>query len=353
MAISMKDNVNDKILPHLTDYTKDDLKNIINDNLQSYGKQYQKINIYNKNINVPLQKIWLLMPQVKIFKNVTFYANVKNTFPLTVMLGPNTGEIRKFYLFIKKIERHVQAIVKDITKKKSIQIRPATKSAEGFPPLMNLKMPSEKKGENCYELKFQIYNGHGQRIAMNSLTQGSYASAFIELKDVWISETEFGFNWTILQLQVIPEFNFSEYMFKDKYDPEDDTINNVVEECYHCMYCPNAHVRTHICNNSISNNNYQMFAGPIPPPPPPPPVIPYRESKLLTTTEDSDKKKPVVAESKGFAISIDQILSVKLRSVNKNKVADPDDPEENNQSPTNSDLEMLSNIRNNLKQNKD
>jgi len=338
----MEEHVGDKILAHLTDYTKDDLKNIINDSIQPYGSKYQKINIYNKNINVPLQKIWLLMPKVKIFKNVTLYNNTKNTFPLTVILGPNAGLIKKFYMFIKKIERHVQTIVKAITKKKTLQIKPSTKSAEGFPPLMNLKMPSTKIGDNCYELKFQIYNGNQQRTSITSITQGTYAMAFIELTDIWISDTEFGFNWSILQLQLFPEFNFSEFLFKDNKSDEQEQGNNGTEECYHCLYCPNAHVRTHVCGNSFSNTTNMSFLPP--PPPPPPPTFSFKNMDKSSSGNDMDKKKSS-EPAKGFSISIDQLLSIKLKSINKNKEKEPDPI------TTNSDLEMLS-IRNNLKQNK-
>lgn len=340
----MEEHVNEKILAHLTDYTKDDLKNIINDTLQPYGSKYHKINIYNKNINIPLQKIWLLLPKVKIFRNATINPNMKNTFPLTIMLGPNTGLIKKFYMFVKKIERAVQTIVKTITKNKSLQIKPSTKAAEGFPPLMNLKMPCEKKGD-CYELKFQIYNSMGQRTSIKSITQGTYTTAFIELSDVWISGTEFGFNWNILQLQIFPEFNFSEYLFGDIVQNQEDNSSGGVEECYHCMYCPNAHIRTHVCGNSFSNTNqFNMSFIPPPPPPPPPMFDDTIQTKKYVSTMDPEKKKQSGEQTKGFAISIEQLLSVKLKSVDKRKESDSETEPTN----SNTELDMLTNIRNNL-----
>ena len=46
----------------------DKLDNIISDSLQNFTKDYQKINIYNNGLGLPLQKIWLLTPKLKIFK---------------------------------------------------------------------------------------------------------------------------------------------------------------------------------------------------------------------------------------------------------------------------------------------
>jgi hypothetical protein len=333
----MDEYVSDKILPYLTDYTHDDFKNIVNDGLQQYGKIYKKINIYNRNINIPLQKIWMFMPRVKIFKNIKLYTNTKNTFPLVVILGPNTGLIKKFYMYIKKIERSIQTIVKNITKKKVMQIKSSTRSAEGFPPLFNLQMPSIKNGD-CYELKFQIYNSYGKRTSINSISQGTFAEAIIELSDVWISDKEFGINWNILQLQLFPEFNFSEFLFKDNV--LDNTHTEKQEECYHCLYCPNAHIRTHVCANSFTDYNTQF----IPAPPPPPPInIPIVPICRNTTTTDVDKKNKIVQEQpKGFAISVEDLSRIRLKPINKNK--DDDIVPENG-------LEMLSSIRNNLKSN--
>lgn len=333
----MQFDINDKILLHMTNYLDDDLKNIINDDMQSYGKKYHKINIYNKNIKIPLQKIWLLLPQVKLFKPV-FFSNNNYSVPLTVVLGPNVGNIKKFYMFIKKLERIITNIIKDITKNKNLQIKSCIRSAEGFPPIMHLKMPCNKINDNCYEFTFHIYNHINKRISLKNIEQGTYTTAFIELSDVWISESEYGFNWNILQMKLIPEFNFTTYLFKENTNNENKTKNNIIEECYHCLYCPNAHVRTHMC---VNENNIPI------PPPPPPLFISQNITKKIKNISNDDTKNlqndnshdaETKTKQKGFAITINDLMSIKLKPVNKKNETDT--------IVTNNDT--ITNVKNNL-----
>lgn len=337
----MENIINDKLYQHMTDYmVPEATKNITlsNSPIMNSGK-YKKVFIYNTNKTTPLQKIWLHLPKVKILRNNQINLTTGQIFPLTVILGPRKGRINKFYSYVKKLEMNIKDLIRKLTSVKNMKCKSSTHASEGLPPLMNIKLPCEKVSEGCYELKFHIYNNYGKRVSVNNILQGTYAEAIIELTEVWFSAEELGFNWNILQLKLYPEFNFAQYLFNDKDDEPDP---DVVNECYHCLYCPNAHVRTHFCSNSFSNNS---MTSNIPPPPPPPPMLISSTPLYIQNSEDKKVSiKQPVQERKGFAISIDQILSVKLKPT-KNK-------EELSEQPPTTTNNILEDLKKNLNPNK-
>lgn len=337
----MDDSIHEKIKIQLTDYTSEDVKHMSNDDLQSSGKSFQKINIYNKNKKIPLQKIWLLTPKVKIFKQIFVNSNQKSSMPLTIVLGPTVGDIKKFYMFIKKLETHIDGIIKDLMVKR-LKAKSSIRSASGFPPIMNLKMPCMKLGDGCYEFKFQIYNHLHKRVSLKTIDQGIYARAYIELSCVWINDNEYGFNWNILQLKLYPEFDFTKCLFTDAISIDDS--DKPPEECYHCMYCPNAHVRTHMCVSSVPYQSLSMMAPPPPPPPPPPMPVSIPKSIMGESINKTQNKAKTVDLPKGFALSINDLLSIKLKPVNKNSTDNGSDQKNNEEA-------IMTDIKNKLKSN--
>jgi len=322
----------------LTDYTTDNLDEVIHDDIQLSGQKYKKLHIYNRHIKTPLQKIWLQTPQLKVFKPSFNNANQLSV-QLSVILGPTKGDIKKFYMFIKKLERKVDSIVKSLLDKK-MKMKSSIKSAEKFPPIMTLRMPCQKVN-SCYEFAFNIYNNYNKRVTLDIITPGTYTTSFIELSEIWISDTEFGFNWSVLQMKLYPEFDFTKCLFDDC----DDAPNEKEQECFHCLYCPNARLanaRTHLCAN---NNNNMDIGMSIPIPPPPPMFMP-----MLMPSFDSGNKKDkqikIIDDKKKFALSVQDILSVKLKPVKakQNELTDKIDK-------INKIDEDMINIKNNLKSN--
>jgi len=320
----------------LTDYTSDNL-DIVRSDVQNYGPKYKKINIYNRSIATPLQKVWLKTPKMKIFKPTFNPNNDGKSVTLTILLAPNTANIKKFKNFIKKLEQKVASLI-DLTNDQSI--RSSIRSAEGFPDNLTVKMPYIKEG-GCYEFLFHIYNSENKRISIKTLESGTYISCYIELTDVWISDVEFGFNWNVLQMKLYPEFDFSKCLFVDEGVDLKLDSQEKEQECYHCMFCPNKHVRTHYCGTSMHLPMDMSLAlpqlPPLPPPPPPPPPPQTLSQKPLRIVKDSTPRVDIKA---AFRPTVNDLLSVKLRPISQRSVT--------HQQPTNTD-DDLTKIKNNLK----
>jgi hypothetical protein len=349
-----KDNQISKLM---TDYINDDLKGIINDEIQTHGYKYKKINIYNKKIQVPLQKIWIRIPKVKVFKPVfTSNNKQKKSLQLTTILGPKIGKVKKFYFFVKRLEKIVKMLIKKINGcNKNLQVKSAIRSVDNFDPVMNLRLPCKNTDSNCHEFLFHIYNHLNKRVNLDVINSGVYASAYIELSEVWLGENEFGFNWNVLQLKLYPNFDFNACLFIDEVidDKSDDDTN----ECYHCLYCPNVHVRTHMCNQQIFSAaeknkiehetqihiNYSQIDKILPPPPPP--HILSKRTQLPNhqfANKNNNQSSPMV-----FSPSVKDLLGVKLRPINKVEDCPTDIIKKNNL--CNDKTESIKNINKNMK----
>lgn len=302
--------ISDSIHSFLTDFSQDKLYNLLTDDLQSHGYKYHKINIFNKNIDSPMQKIWVRVPKVKIIRPIFASSNSSGnnkSIPMTIILSPNTRTINRFYMFIKRIERRVIKIVHAATDNNKLVIKSSIRSSDGFDPMMCLRLPFRShvdKDDSCFEFSFHIYNHLNKRITPSRIQSGNFISAFIELSEVWIGEKEFGINWTVLQLKVYPDFNFNICLFDDEL--EEESTGQYNDECYHCLYCPNQHVRTHMCSSSSLS----------PPPPPPPPIfnpiITHTPSSYTPRTNQSTHQSPSIQPS-GFIPSIQDLQSIKSR----------------------------------------
>ena len=244
----------------LTNYKTDKLDELIFDEIQFHGYNCNKINVFNKKTKAPLQKIWVRMPLVKVFRpTMKLIKNNAKSIPLSVMIAPNTGDIRKFYLFVRRMEIKTKEHLLKLNLKN--KIKSSLKRKNPFPPIFTIKMPCKKNEDNdCYEFLFHIYNNYNKRISLDYIESGDFVTAYLELSEIWITEKNYGFNWNVLQLKVSPKFNFNQCLFLD----EDIPIKVIQEECYHCLYCPNSHVRTHHCTDP---HNHQIHnVGPPPPP---------------------------------------------------------------------------------------
>lgn len=323
--------MNDNINEHLTKIT-DKLDNIYFSDKTYSNDKFSKINIYNGNINYPIHKIWLYTPKLKVLDGVSpkKFSN-NNSLPLSLVFFPFMDEIKKFYKFIKKLERKIKKKFPDY------EFVSCIKKKENFPTFFNIKLPFSKINDDCYEFNFNIYNYSNKRINIDSIRSTSYTKAFIELSHIWIKDnSKIGINWNVLQLKLYPEFDFSKCLFDDDIDHDEDKKNEQ-ETCFHCMYCPNVHARTLFCS---SQNN-------IPPPPPPPPPMPKNFNKKITTTINTKKssKNNKKDDNKPLfkAPTLNDLLSVKLRKVKKN---DNDNDNKNDNGNKDDNKENINNNKN-------
>ena len=341
----------------LTSYKQNNLKDIIYDKIYSSDYEqkfnYQKYNIYNSQIDSPLQKIWIKIPKVKIARSISMPKHgIKNCVPMYVILYESIKEVKKLCLFIKKLERKIGIYIKNDSKNKKLMMKSSIYSSDNFPPTFTINLPCEKV-DSCYEFKLHAYNQNNKRINLDNIKSGNYISAFIELESVWRNSKNIGFNWNVLQIKIFPEFDFNKCLFVDdnlnNYDNDNNHNNhNNHDECYHCLYCPNNHIRTHYCFNSNQNisstptnistyktayANTSSDTNLIIPPQPPsfPPPLP----NILNPLNKDRSNKPA------FVPSIKDILSVKLKKVNIDDKKNCHDDE----------TDKLLQIKNNLKVN--
>lgn len=270
----------DKISLHITPLN-DNLDNLIYDNFQEYTKNYKKMNIYNANIDKPLQKIWFVTSKLKMNGKIYFSDKQQHSALLSLFLYGEEGvTLRKF---IKKLEKKIHGIINDDTTKK-IKLRSCIKKTNKFYSSIHLQLPYSKKDDNIY-FNFNIFNDKNEKINYKDVDSGSLIKVYVEVSDVWISKKEFGINLKVLQMKVYPEFDFlNECLFDDYNFIEDD--------------------------KSKQNKN-------LPLPPPPPPV------------KNSHKPKELNNNSiKAFVPTINDLMSVKLKPIinssNNNPNPNPD-----------------------------
>lgn len=325
----------------LTDYKNDNLSNLIYDNSNytntySSNTKYKRLYVYNGNINNQLQKIWIRAPKMKVVKpTITLNNKLNQNVKLTMLLPSND-----FSKFIKRLERKILMHIRNLTQKQ-IKIKSIIKESDDFPTTININMPFNKIN-NCVEFGFNIYNEMNKRVNIQQIGSNSYVSSIIELSEIWIGETNFGFNWNVLQLKLYPVFDFTKCLFiDDDGDPivnNNDNNNASNNECYHCSYCPNANMRTHYCINNkndtnvTSNDNSLLFLQlltqmhqmvqtnkmqtfdisslSLPSLPASSVSIPLPPPLLVTKQIKQLQNKP-------FVPSINELMSVKLKPINK------------------------------------
>lgn len=279
----------------LTDHINDKLLNIVYDAPTS-----KTLNIYNNSIYY-MQKIWIRTPILKIFRPMYLPTDkCKKSVPLTLLLNDMVPEAIYLHTFIKRLELKITKQVKLITNNNKLKNKSALKNIENFPPIFNVNMPFNKL-ENGYEFNFHIYNAANQRINIESIKNGKSTSLYLELTSIWINDTHFGYNWNIMQMKLYPELEFNKCLFDDE-----EVINNAPSECYHCLYCPNNHIRTLFNQPCYIPLVTKVSTVPVPPPMP--------------------KTVPVFSKEKSYVPTVSDILSIKLKPVTRKEKEESDSP---------------------------
>lgn len=290
----------------LTDYVNDKLGNIVFDHMSS---GYKQINLYNNSIYY-MQKIWIRTPILKIFRSLYLPNDkIKNSVPLNLLLTTSIKQISQLHTFIKRVELKATQIIKTITNNQKLKLLSSLKNYENFPPVFVTSMPFTKVNDS-YEFNFHIYNKKNKRIGIESVKKGIETEVFLELSHIWYNDINYGCSWNVVQMRMYPEIIFGECLFEDsdEEDINEKECDNRKEECYHCLFCPNNHIRTaYIPQNSFIPHT------PIPIPPPPPP-------RLGTYTKSVNSEKIVTKnekQAKTFTLTLTDLLSVKLKPLEK------------------------------------
>ena len=206
---------------HLTNIN-DNLDKLIHDDIQSYIGDYKKINIYNNNIQVPLQKIWLLTPKLKMNGKIYVPNKQKQSGLLTLILYDLDPEVKKFKQFIINIEEYITNIIHSLGYD-NLTLKSCIKCSDTFFPSLTVQLPLNKKDNDIYDV-------NNKKIKCDEIENGSFVLTYIELTDVWINSKDYGINWNVLHTKIYPEFNFKKCLFTDgpqnTYDFIDINKNN-------------------------------------------------------------------------------------------------------------------------------
>lgn len=272
----------------ITEYEIDKLDGLFIDSDKITDSQFQKIYVYNNNKGI-LQKYWLISPKLRIFRDtIPLNDKFRKSVPLSLLIHPMTENIKKFKLYIKKLERKIVKLIN----KKTKNIYSIKKIYDDFPEILNIKMPFSKY-DDLFEFEFHIYKNR-KRVNVNELTNSTNVSVFMELSDIWLSNGKLGFNWNVRQMKVYPVYDFTQYLFSDS--DEEEYITEETTECYHCLYCPNKHTRTCYYKPTLKKDITI----------PPPPIYIPKYSPDNTTSD-----KP------SFVPSLQDLLNIKLKPISK------------------------------------
>lgn len=206
-----------------TDWKTDKLDKIESDELQPFFNEYEKINIYNFGKPVPLQKIWLRLPNLKVVQP-TYQPDKKKSkgyISLQLFIYMIDPIIKKFYFFIRRLEKLVKNLLINEYNLTDIKLKSSLRKIKDNYVILSLKMPYIIK-DDTFKFDFNIYNEKNRKIDinMNTICAGSYASTIVELSEVWIHNNEFAFNFNVMQMKITPEFNFSKCLFLEDGETE-------------------------------------------------------------------------------------------------------------------------------------
>jgi len=253
--------------------------------LDQVSPNYKNLYISNGNIQHDIVPIIIKLSDVRIRSIYNVNSKIKQSIPIWLSINNELLENAKLLTFLTRLENEIERKIKEITSKILQKTSCITKHPRYYHDL-KINAPFTRIG-NCLEFPFTILGKNNKPINFTSIARGTKMNrCYIELENVWISDTAFGINWTLKRANVKPESIWKKKgnVFDDEEeDIDDDDEGEIIpKECFHCMYCPNNHVRTHCCLGTIEENKVHHIINasskPInsntsntcPPPPPPP-----------------------------------------------------------------------------------
>ncbi|ARF11068.1 hypothetical protein Hokovirus_4_42 [Hokovirus HKV1] len=244
-----------------------------------------------KNIwltDMKLDRIALFLSRLQVFNVCSISSKINNSVPLSLILYTGNPETKNLHSFLVRLENEILKYMRNNISKK-INIKSSILKYPDYKyPIFKVSAPFTRKSSSIVEYPFHVLTMDGNRTHFSEIQRRSTVSCFIELDYIWFNDKDFGIEWTLKQVKVYPILLWNVNHFTDNDVEEVKPI-----ECYHCMYCPNHHIRT--CD--IINN--------IPPPPPPPPLLP----KINTIkTEITKPKNDTKTNDKKWITVTDEIL---------------------------------------------
>jgi len=305
--------------------------------LEISSVNYKILHITNGMIKDDICNIIIKIPKLRIRSIYQINQKIKQSVPIKLSINTSSTENNKLLTFITRLENEIGRKIKSITGNKKLVLSSCITKYSDYYPDLKVSAPFARIN-NCIEFAFQIYGKKNKQINFSSIDKGVKISCFVELEHVWVNDNTYGLSLIIKQAKVYPERVWSNNVFDDEEWEEDDDLP---KECYHCMYCPNNHVRTHCClgnQNIIYSQNTKISIPetlPLPPPPPPPQF----HQIVKNSTLQEEKKSTFVPTLKDLLAG-----RSKLKSVSTNNEAAIDNICENNDDKIN-----LEKIKNNLK----
>lgn len=203
------------------------------------------INFYkiSRNIGIYYEKQKLIIKTPKMFVPfpIKKFNNKIITYQLSLSFSAltdlyNDEEIKKFYSFIKNIDKINEEIILRYKKKwklpKNLIYKKTIKQLnENYPNFMNLYLPQDN--ENNF--LFNIYDEKANKSSIDIIKKSSIVSLILELTDLKFTDTYFRTNWKVLQIRKfhpyspIQEFFMSGCFISDDDDPKDNVYLNILD----------------------------------------------------------------------------------------------------------------------------
>lgn len=203
------------------------------------------------NQQIKKQKIIVQTPKMIVpFKIQEFVNNNKKSYQMSLSFTTltnlyNEDEIKKFYLFIKKLDtinddtiseyKKAWGLPKNLNYRKTLQ-----RLSNDYPHYMNLNLPyDEKRG-----FLFHIYDETANKSTIDIIEKRSIVSVVIELTDLKFGNKDFRSNWTVLQIRKmkpyspIQDFFMSGCFICDEDDPEDTAYKKIIEKYQQSLETP-------------------------------------------------------------------------------------------------------------------
>lgn len=226
------------------DINKFDINNIVYIKPLLFYKVTKNIGIYYKKDieSDKKQKIIIQSPKMIIpFGIKEFNNNGKKSYQLSLSFSTltnlyNEDEIKKFFLFIQKIDKTNEETILAYRKKwglpKNLSYRKTLQRlSKDYPHHMNLNLSYDDK----YGFLFNVYDEKASKSDVKILEKRSIISVVIELTDLKFTNKDFRSNWTIMQIRKfkpyspINDFFMSGCFICDQDDPEDKVYAQLVE----------------------------------------------------------------------------------------------------------------------------
>jgi hypothetical protein len=208
-----------------TDWATDKLDELMTDEIQPFFGNYHKLNLYNFGKNTPLQKLWLRVPKMKVVQS-TFQPDKKKSkgfLMLNLYVHQQDPDAKKFYFFIRRLEKAVKNILGKDYDLKNMKLKSCLKKLKENYTTFTVRLPYSVIQDQIV-FDFDIYNLKNKKIMQNSIVSGQYAMSIVELSEIWINDNEFSFNFNVVQMKIIPDFDFNKCLFTDS-DTDTDTDN--------------------------------------------------------------------------------------------------------------------------------